>query len=416
MGRSWRGILAITGVAWLPLNAHAQTPGFWLVGIPAGGNSSTVQSLSLDGSMACGGSFIPAPNKAGSFRWTVGGGRDDWGYLPGMPQRNYVYACDDSGQIVAGGMSAGTLASERAFRRVGDGPLEDLGLLAGEERSYASGISGDGQIVVGYCEHGPFIYKNVQAFRWTPSGGMEPLGKLTPFSPLCDARAISRDGTTIVGLNQNEVGWYQAFVWREAEGMRALPTLTGGPVYSEAKAVNADGSVIVGTSTDAGGVSRFVRWKNGVVENIAPAVGPSSAGYSVNDDGDVAAGVMLGKPVVWTPGTGSIFFTEQLVKYGFSVPPGYQLEYIYAISGDGLTFGGMARNLATNKKEGWVAMIPGANTCVPDCDASGQLDIDDFICFQTHFALGDTKADCDGSGSLNIDDLICFQTYFAIGC
>jgi hypothetical protein len=54
--------------------------------------------------------------------------------------------------------------------------------------------------------------------------------------------------------------------------------------------------------------------------------------------------------------------------------------------------------------------------CQPDCDENGTLNIDDFICFQTLFALGDPAADCDGSSSLNIDDFICFQTLFALGC
>ena len=54
--------------------------------------------------------------------------------------------------------------------------------------------------------------------------------------------------------------------------------------------------------------------------------------------------------------------------------------------------------------------------CIPDCDQSGTLNIDDFICFQTYFAIGDPAADCDASGALNIDDFICFQTFFALGC
>ncbi len=54
--------------------------------------------------------------------------------------------------------------------------------------------------------------------------------------------------------------------------------------------------------------------------------------------------------------------------------------------------------------------------CPPDCDSSGTLNIDDFICFQTRYAIGDPSADCDASGGLNIDDFICFQTAFAIGC
>ncbi len=54
--------------------------------------------------------------------------------------------------------------------------------------------------------------------------------------------------------------------------------------------------------------------------------------------------------------------------------------------------------------------------CIADCDGTGTLDIDDFICYQTFFALGDSAADCDGDGILALDDFICFQTFFAIGC
>ncbi len=57
-----------------------------------------------------------------------------------------------------------------------------------------------------------------------------------------------------------------------------------------------------------------------------------------------------------------------------------------------------------------------ANACCGDCDASGLLNIDDFICFQTLYALSDPKADCDASGGLDIDDFICFQTAYALGC
>jgi hypothetical protein len=54
--------------------------------------------------------------------------------------------------------------------------------------------------------------------------------------------------------------------------------------------------------------------------------------------------------------------------------------------------------------------------CYPDVDGDGELSIDDFIAFQTLFALGDAGADCDGNGVLDIDDFICFQTLFALGC
>ncbi len=61
-------------------------------------------------------------------------------------------------------------------------------------------------------------------------------------------------------------------------------------------------------------------------------------------------------------------------------------------------------------------------TCYANCDASTgpggapTLNINDFVCFQTKFALGDPYADCDGNGQRNVNDYICFQTKFALGC
>ncbi len=58
----------------------------------------------------------------------------------------------------------------------------------------------------------------------------------------------------------------------------------------------------------------------------------------------------------------------------------------------------------------------GQAPCYPDCDANGALNVNDYICFQTKFALGDPYADCDGNGVRNVNDYICFQTKFALGC
>src|SRR5204862_1307821 len=64
---------------------------------------------------------------------------------------------------------------------------------------------------------------------------------------------------------------------------------------------------------------------------------------------------------------------------------------------------------------------PGA-ACYPNCDGNTgtpALNINDFVCFQTRFAAGDSYANCDGSTIppvLNISDFICFQSRFAGGC
>jgi hypothetical protein len=56
------------------------------------------------------------------------------------------------------------------------------------------------------------------------------------------------------------------------------------------------------------------------------------------------------------------------------------------------------------------------DACYADCEDDADLDIDDFICFQTMFAFGGDDADCDGNGVLDIDDFVCYQTMFALGC
>ncbi len=77
---------------------------------------------------------------------------------------------------------------------------------------------------------------------------------------------------------------------------------------------------------------------------------------------------------------------------------------------------GWGYNGNTKRYEALLWTRPLATTCYSDCDESGQLTIDDFICFQTLYAIGDPKSDCDASGQLDIDDFICFQTAYAIGC
>ena len=55
-------------------------------------------------------------------------------------------------------------------------------------------------------------------------------------------------------------------------------------------------------------------------------------------------------------------------------------------------------------------------TCVADCNADGELDILDFVCFQGLFQAGDPAADVNGDGVLNILDFVTFQLLFVEGC
>ena len=56
------------------------------------------------------------------------------------------------------------------------------------------------------------------------------------------------------------------------------------------------------------------------------------------------------------------------------------------------------------------------NVCAADCDANGELNILDFVCYKGEFDAGSACADVNADGALNIYDFIAFQTSFVAGC
>lgn len=69
-----------------------------------------------------------------------------------------------------------------------------------------------------------------------------------------------------------------------------------------------------------------------------------------------------------------------------------------------------------------VGMSPGITgyvvevECAADCNADGQLNILDFVCFQSEWQAQTFAGDCDANGQFNILDFVCYQTRFQAGC
>jgi probable HAF family extracellular repeat protein len=359
--RPVRGHAAIAVVLGFAAAAVAQPQaGFWLTGIPGGYNAGAVYGLSRDGSMAAGfTAHYTTPLLQPGFTWTREGGRNDFGLESGMPAETAVAAMSSDGSTLVGVFSG---PGQLPFRRVGNGALESLGLLPNQTRGYANGVSGDGNVVVGECENGSIPQTVGRAFRWTPQGGMETLSQSVP-SNFTDALAVSRDGSTIVGLADD-----RAFVWRQATGMQVLPGLPGAPIAGDyATAANADGSVIVGAAASAvaPGEPHAARWTSGGVQDLGVLPGYiQSHAFAISDDGSVIGGVQQLQGAgtlaacVWSSSGQATLLADYLAASGVTVPAGYRLEQIYAISGDGLTFAGQAKNLTANTWEGFVATVP----------------------------------------------------------
>jgi probable HAF family extracellular repeat protein len=139
-------------------------------------------------------------------------------------------------------------------------------LPGGEFHSEARAVSGDGRVVVGSSNGAT----GIEAFRWTPEGGMVALGDVPGGDVHSMALATTADGGLVVGESRASlVATPRAFIWTESGGMRDLqdvltdeyglgPALAGWDLYV-ASDVSDDGRVIVGYgSNPAGELEGFV--------------------------------------------------------------------------------------------------------------------------------------------------------------
>jgi len=350
--------------------AAGQTPAFHLVGLPAGGTGSDgVRGLSQDGMVAVGTNFA---GRLIGFRWTAAGGREDYGLLPGMPNGTRAFAVSGNGNVIAGSIVGNPI--ESASVRIGNALVQDLGIVPGHHSSRALAVSGDGTIVVGQNMAGSGTnYTSGKAFRWTAQTGMQPMPHLRAGGSLTQARGISRDGTTIVGMSQFDGtgGPIEAFRWTQSGGMVPLPNLPGATILETfANAANADGSVIVGNAASATPQNYYhaVRWTSGGVQDLGVLPGAlNSHAYAMSDDGNVIGGISAvfpsEIPFVWTPALGMIPLADHLASSGVIIPQGWTLNSLWAISGDGLTFAGSARS-GSGDRQGFVATVPAPSGVV----------------------------------------------------
>lgn len=317
----------------LASNTFAQTPGFHALGSAPGTTFSTAMGVSADGRRATGYS-----GSGTGFLWTDTSGRYDFGLEAGVIGST-AYAISGDGSTVVG--QAG---GNQAFRWNGPGSYQRLGTFGPYPISSAAGVSGDGSVVVGRGYY--TLSPPSQAFRWTAATGMVGLGFTRPGHFQSEATAVSRDGNTIVGWSMDAAsGATDGFAWTTSEGMQILAQPAGFSA-GFVSGVSYDGRRIVGMSSSGGGTgSRAMLWTDGVPQNLGVAPGwARSKGLQVSDDGAFVLGQLSAEttiiPAVWTSATGFVPFADYLSLNGISVPAGYSIRDVNAMSGDGRTFCG----------------------------------------------------------------------------
>ncbi|MEN8184968.1 MAG: hypothetical protein ABFS46_20800 [Myxococcota bacterium] len=402
--------------------------------LPGGASLSFARDVSANGQVVVGHSESASGTEA--FRWTASGGMVGLGDLAGGTFFSIAYAANNDGSVVVGSGDSG-LGSEAfhwtqaaGMQGLNPVPLTLDGLTGG-----ASGVSGDGNLVVGsmFPPTSSSCFLG-DAFTWTPGGGLVNTCTALPVSFLnrVENRRVSTDGSAVVGswLFEGDPEPTVIRNWSEVESENPiLPPAQ--PIPGMGLGISADGLVVVGESPSFGAF----RWheNEGVAESLGDLSGGTVAAtpWDVSGDGLVVVGTSdasTGCQPLLSGGETSgceafIWNVVELMRplrdvleddYGLDLT-GWTLAQATAISDDGLRIVGVGTN-PSGEVEAWLAVLPPACDDGLDNDGDGLADLSDpgcagatdvsermvFTCDNGIDDDGDGKRDfrADGSGDI----------------
>lgn len=411
--------ILVTVLGLLPALAARAQMSFRGLGIPAGYDASSANSVSADGRIVVG--DISSGNVQAGFRWSEATGIQ----LLFPPGGEIAYSSAEgvsaTGNVIVGGMTS-TAGSSGVYRWT-SGSTTSLPAPNGSTIYIPpfGGVSGDGQTVVGsLIDSG-----SGRAALWSANVGWRAVGGIGS-----EFLGISADGSTAVGDRWSSETTPMAPVrWTASEGIVDLSIAPGGvSPYGYAFAASSDGSVIVGGTSAADAIQgeyEAVLWtRDGAVHPLGFLPGAVLPAFSiatgVSADGRVVVGMSDPTgPFVWDPDHGMRSLTQLLLQAGISEVSHWRLDIVSGVSADGSTIVGNGTN-PQGRDEAWLVRI--GDTCYANCDGSTAapvLNIGDFMCFLNRFAADDPYANCDGSATppvLNVNDFSCFLNRFAAGC
>lgn len=192
--------------------------------------------------------------------------------------------------ILAIGLTAGSINIVQASPF-----FQPLGRLAGDSESFATAISRDGRVVVGYSGQ-PLPPARTEAFIWTGESGLVGLGGLPGWdsaTPNSRATDVSADGRVVVGSSASTLRPQgEAFRWSQTDGVQSIVQHSLiSLITSSASAISNDGSIIYGNGQDSNGGLRSFRTVSGEFQQH-----PRPLASAISADGTVIAGNRLDIP------------------------------------------------------------------------------------------------------------------------
>jgi probable HAF family extracellular repeat protein len=217
--------------------------GLQSLGTPLGGSGSFAQDMNSLGNVIVGYGTISASGLNEAQKWTITGGWQGLGHLPGGAYQSIAWKINGAGTVIAG--ESGSAAGLRAVRWV-NGQIQDLG------PGRATGVDALGDTIVGTD------FATGHAFRWTPTTGMTDL--IEPPGNFSTPSDVSADGNIVVGYTTGATTSPDGFVWDAQHGMRSLESMliadgvdVAGWQIRYIEGISFDGSTVVGQGINPAG-------------------------------------------------------------------------------------------------------------------------------------------------------------------
>jgi probable HAF family extracellular repeat protein len=281
-----------------------------------------------------------------AFVWTPKGGLDRLKGMNEVTQPAWASGVSADGRIAVG------YDGDEPIRWVNRTPQSLKGPLGGAAKLLS--VSATGSVAVGSVTQNGVR----QALLWSAKTGKKLLVGLDDQGESV-AKGVSGDGAVVVGWGIT-AGQTRPFRWT-LNGMKNLGTLNGGG-KAWANAVSANGSVVVGAAYNKNGQKRAFRWANGAMTDLGLIAGMNASGASeataVSADGSVIVGfVTYGEnqeAFVYEPKSGMQFLADVLGDLDGLDMNGWTLYRADGLSADGNTFTGTSYNPEGNV-EAWAA-------------------------------------------------------------
>ncbi|HEY6985138.1 MAG TPA: hypothetical protein VH375_03575, partial [Rhodanobacteraceae bacterium] len=244
-----------------------------------------------------------------------------------------AYGVSDDG--VAVGLAYDETNLPIAFRWTADEGMTRLPVNRPTTFSRANGISRDGSTIFGWNDQqtgfrSGVIWRDGQVIDLTDAQG----------NPIGEALGASADGSVVVGSGYNTNNGSEAWRWTPSTGVQPIGVLSSAPASPNTiKTIRRLGQAQIGVRSELRDVRREVE-PNGFFF-------PTAYAFAVSDDGKVilgASGSFGRAATIWTPAAGMQYLSSYAAQQGVAIPASWALGTGLAISGDGMSLGGWGVN------------------------------------------------------------------------